>query len=191
MHDSLLKFKKLVEPWLAGYTHVSASVFGARDNDKRWILASRILLLPPWSPPFKSPSLESRVFWGRTENIVFEAKDLEPMLAALDEGVIRLGSIDCALPTDPQSGFRDATFFPGHPTSYDRDPAAARSPMVQKLGGSKAVLIHRLLDTEDLDWHLRTLDPPFVDLNEAHLRFGVPAERYAEQSIIEFYAYPS
>jgi hypothetical protein len=190
MHDNLLKFKKLVEPWLAGYSHVNASVFGARDNDKRWVLASRILLLPPWSPSVKSPSLESRVFWGRTENIGFGAKDLEPILAALDEGVVRLGSIDCSLSTDPQSPMMPATFYPGHPVSHDRDPAAVRSPMLQKVGGSKATLIHRLLESEDLEWHLRTLDPPFVDLKEAYLRFGVPAERYAEQSIIEFYAYP-
>lgn len=190
MSDAVKKFTSLVTPWLPGYAYVSTSVFGAKEQGTYRILGARVLLLPPWSPPFESPVLDSKVFWGRTEQATFAPGDLEALAAAVDEGVLQIGGIRASLPSDPQTSPRQTTFYGGQPVAYNRDPAAARSPMLQKLGGSKSLLIHRIFDSDELEWHLRTLDMPFINLDEAYRRFGVPAERFAENSIIELSAYP-
>ncbi len=189
MHEAFSKFKKLVEPWLPGFDVISVSAFGVKEKEERLILSARVLLLPPWSPPFTAFPLDSPIFWGCVENVPFVPAEFDNILDALSDGYIRLGSLNCALPKDPHS-LQNTSFFPGHPAAYNRDPIAPRSPLVQTIGGSKAVLINRVVDSNEQEWHLRALNPPFVDLQDAYRHFGVPTERFSDQTIVELFAYP-
>jgi hypothetical protein len=69
----------------------------------------------------------------------------------------------------------------------ERDETRARSPSVVISGGSKFNLFNKFPSSADVDWHLRALNPPFMDLTGLFASHGLTNPGH-DQTLIEIRA---
>jgi len=182
------QFRKIAEPWLSCYDRISVSAIGVKDSNKRMILAGRLLLIPTVKPPFTVDPLEDSIFWGRADSFDIEEGDLAGILENLERGEINIGPLQMQLPKDHTNSSFSAWYTPSQiPTGANQ--YGPRWPTLQIRGGSRNVLLGRVVAAQELSWHMHAMQPPFPDFVDLHQHFGLGSpNQFGDATSIELIA---
>ena len=190
MQQEVERFRKSIEPWLNTYDRIAVSAMGIHEGNKKLLLSARIVLAPSVAPPYHVPRLNDSIFWAVAETTSFSKKSWGQLLDQLVTGTLGVGKLQASLA-------QDATSTPN--LSYRSDPhsanggnqSAARFVTLSLTGGSRASAIGRATNYVEVDWYLRSHNPPFSDLSDLHAYYGLPSPFEAnDSSLVEIVARP-
>lgn len=190
MDNRIEQFKALIQPWISAYDRMAIAAMGIHENGKDTLLSARIVLAPSVGAPYKVPALKTTKLWATAQSISFSREKLSTILRDVENGVVRIGAIDATLELDhtnkPNLGYQT-----GPHSAHGGNQSAPRIATLTSTGSFILSALGRVLDAQTIDWHLRSLSPPFSDLADLHVHFGLPAPNQAgDNSLIEIIARP-
>src|SRR5690606_25005488 len=98
-----------------------------------------------------------------------------------------IGDIQARVPQDHQ--LRTPWFSPAASPALGGHQGLPRFPHLRLEGGSSSVAIGNLINHQELEWHLRSEKPPFVDLRDLYQSYGVQSQA-GDATSIEIIARP-
>jgi len=186
MDHQLQQFRALLEPWLPGYKQVYIAAVGVLHDEKRWLLAAKIEFAPGGLKPSSIRSLDGPIFWTANAVSDFSRDALEALLRDATAGTLRIGTTEASCDFD-STHRPHASFYAGHSPIMEMDHSGPRCPSIIISGGSVFNLFNKFPSSADVDWHLRALNPPFIDLTGLYNSHGLTKSGH-DSALIEIRA---
>lgn len=186
MDHQIQQFRHLVEPWTPAYKQISIAAAGVIHEGKHWLLAARVEFAGGGLKPLSIGPLDGPIFWTANSVTDFSQQAMDSLLADAATGKLRIGTLETSCDFD-STHRPHASFNAGHSPLMERDEARTRSPSLIISGGSKFNLFNKFPSSADVDWHLRALNPPFMDLAGLFASHGITNPGH-DQTLIEIRA---
>ncbi len=186
MDHQIQQFRALIEPWIPAYRQVSIAAAGVIHEGKQWLLAAKVEFAAGGLRPLSIHPLGGPIFWTANSLTDFSQEAMDSLLADAAAGKLKIGSTEASCNFD-STHRPHASFYAGHSPLMKRDESRARSPSIIISGGSIFNLFNKFPSSADVDWHLRALNPPFMDLAGLYASHGLIKPGH-DQTLIEIRA---
>ena len=188
MENSLNDFRALVDPWIASYDAAVVAGMGVFEGTERRLLSGRIVFAPTLPETIKIQALNGQKLWAAAEHVSRDSDQIERMFADIAGGIISIGGKPARLLADTTNRY-DFSYAPSYPPGFNTaNQSAARLPVLFVSGESRFQALNRGINTAELEWYLRSLNPPFFDLSDLHSYYGLPSP--GDRSLVELVVRP-
>lgn len=197
MADDLQKgvpdFQEMLGKWKEAYVWETISCIAIKTAQGEKLLFGRVVF-HPWTEPGPNRSFTSeskRISVSQTSRKI-GPDSVDARLEDARNGMLRIGERSLQLPPDNSRGYPCA-FYPISPHWLDPQNRFMRLPTLAIHGGSKDQLL-RFPNTrpyEDLEWDLRSSNPPYFSLDDLLREAGLPIlQQMADWTTLEIIAGP-
>lgn len=186
MDHQVQQFRSLIQPWLPAYKQIYIAAAGVVHNEKKWLLAAKVEFAPGGLKPLAIPPLNGPVFWTASAVTDFSNEGMEALLGDAASGILKVGPTEASCDFD-STHRPHASFYAGHGPTMEPDHSGPRSPSIIISGGSVFNLFNKFPSSSDVDWHLRALNPPFIDLAGLYASHGLTKPNH-DSTLIEIRA---
>lgn len=188
MIDALSQLRSFIEPWLPAYVSIGVQALGAFVDGERKLFAGRVTLAPQRTDD-SAADVESSALWASSATESFSHERLTRILADLEHGTLKVGQFSCRIPLDPGAQL-SARFYGSYHPDVGRQLFSARVPGVIVTGSSRSLITGKLFSTEEAEWHLRAMTPPFSDFPDFFTYAGFERGGYSDGTYLDLRALP-
>jgi hypothetical protein len=165
MSQEVDQFKELIKPWQKAYSQIFISAMGIHEDGKDILLSGRLILAFGLDKFLAPMPLQSQIFWANSEVRAFSSADFDELITNLALGRLLIAEREVILTDEIQE--LGPAYIADFKSAID-DQTTPRLPKLIFTGRNKSDHLNKVIKMNELDWHLRSLTPPFSDLSDLY-----------------------